>query len=352
MSETRVSNHMVVVEPTAAAHMITAASRLIAAAMARTAAAQQHPDPVDDANTLLYSLLPGLASLAVGRFQDERVLLQRAAPAVLPLLAARHVAWTGDLASAAAAWPQVRDATDRLIAIEPDSDLHALVLLATCTELQRTAADLGDPQLAARLHGRARTAQAAVQRRALTGRARSLAAALALRPPEDDAMSQENAMSQESVASLDQAAPQTAAAFADDVVAGGLAILEFVHGVLGIEPDAPRQRLRLRPRLFTLPDGVHVRGVRFGDGSVCLRAHRTVEDGLETVTIHIEQTAGALPVTVLLEPVVAGTVVAARVDTRPAELSPRPGGDMVIVPVQLVLDGRRTLELDTQLLQP
>jgi hypothetical protein len=116
-------------------------------------------------------------------------------------------------------------------------------------------------------------------------------------------------------------------------------VLRFVHGLLGAEPDATRHRLRLRPRVGA---GLEVRQVRFGDGSVALRVDVT-GPGVRCV---VEQDAGAIPVTVLLEPVIEGSLAGARVDGKPAELAPRAHEGGTLVPVQLVLDDARTLELE------
>lgn len=227
-----------------------------------------------------------LALLAAGRFERVRTALRQAdAGPALPLAFARYTAWTGDLRTAAAHWEQTRSAMAALLEGEGTEAL----LLASCTELERTATDLGDPQLAARLHGTAR---------------KLTAAGVAAREASGDAA----------------------------------IVLRLVHGWLGAEPDANRQRLRLRP---ILQDELDVRELRFGDGAVRLEAART-PDGWRVV---VEQEAGAIPVTVLLEPVVDGEYRGARVDGKPAELVPRPHEGATLVPVQLVLDEARTLEI-------
>jgi len=157
---------------------------------------------------------------------------------------------------------------------------------ASCTALAATATDVGDPQYAATLHGTLRR----------------LAEADVAHQPHD--------------------------------------VLDFVHDTLGAEPDATRHRLRLRPRTRQSLD---VRQLRFGDGSVALRVDVTRHG----VRCTVEQESGAIPQTVLLEPIVQGTVTAARVDGAPAELVPRPHDGLTIVPVQLVLDEVRVLEVAT-----
>jgi hypothetical protein len=64
------------------------------------------------------------------------------------------------------------------------------------------------------------------------------------------------------------------------------------------------------------------------------------------LTVRLEQDAGAIPVTALLEPFVPGAVSAVRVDGRSASLAPRAVEGGTRVPVQLVLDRGRTLEIE------
>lgn len=260
---------LVIVRPEDAAHAVHAA-------IAR----------LEAADVALETPFPALALLAAGRFERVRDAL-RAGPATdaLPLVLARYVAWTGDLRTAAGLWEKARSAMDTLLAGGDDA-----LKLATCAELASTATDLGDPQLAARLHGTARKLR-------------------------------------------DAGTVGISAAGDADVVH------RFVHVALGAEPDATRHRLRLRPRVG---GGLEVRQVRFGDGSVSLR----VEVSGRGVSCVVEQDAGAIPATVLLEPVVAGSLVSATVDGKPAELAPRSHEGGTLVPVQLVLDEARTLELE------
>jgi hypothetical protein len=119
-------------------------------------------------------------------------------------------------------------------------------------------------------------------------------------------------------------------------------ILGLVLDLLGAEPDAGRGRLRLRP---VLPDAwrfMEVTGLPMADSRIRLRVDRT-GTGLD---IEIEQTHGAMPVRVILEPIVTARALAgATVDGQPASLVPRPFGDRIRVPVQLALDHTRCLSL-------
>lgn len=242
-----------------------------------------------------------LALLAAGRFAAARRRLSGgpAAPE-LPLLAARYTAWTADLHTVAAAWATIRASADMLL--HSQTGAHSPLLVMTCTELQRTATDIGDPAFAAVLH-----------RRALTPS----------QPAPADTVNAED----------------------DDVVAADV-ILDFVHGTLGIEADATRHRLRIRPRPHAADDAIAVRNIRFGDGAVNLRGSAQPRDTGTRHSWRVSQEAGAIPLTVLLEPTIPGTLTACSVDGQTASLSPQhvPGG--TVVPVQLVLDEERRLDID------
>jgi hypothetical protein len=119
-------------------------------------------------------------------------------------------------------------------------------------------------------------------------------------------------------------------------------ICDVAFNILGLEPDAVRGRLRLRPRLDRFAE-IEALNIRFGDGSVGMSATR---DGA-MIVLRIEQDSGAIPMTVLLEPFVDGPV-SAEVDGRRADLTPRSTDGGTIVPVQLVLDQARTLIIHTR----
>jgi hypothetical protein len=259
-----VSPHLVITEPAA-----------LADGFARAAAGIARLDPSADVL---------LAELATGRTQRTRAHLR--ADNVEPRVAARYCAWTADIATITAIWPALRE---RVIALMRDTAVPGRALM--CAELERTATDVGDAQLAAELHRCARTA---------TGEQRHIM--------NDD--------------------PRT--------------ILDIVHDVVGAEPDAVRGRLRLRPRLPVGARSLALHGLAFADGDVSLRVRRD-DDG---IVCNVEQDAGALPFTVLLEPYIDGDVRATRIDGLPARLDTRALDDGRVVPVQLVLEQQRTLEID------
>lgn len=232
------------------------------------------------------------ARLACGDFEGVlATLLDADAAAALPLFLARYVRWSGDLHAAAAIWGRVLAALDLTLS-ELGDEYSTSLRRGTCTELAPVATDLGDVQLAARLHGIARTAETA---------------------------------------------PIPVEGAADALV-----IRDAAFHTIGIDPDAARGRLRLRPRLDRM-DELRVRGIRFGDGSISLSADRS--DSM--LTIRVQQDAGSIPVTVLLEPFLLEPG-SATMDGQPAELVAQNVADGTILPVQLVLDETRTMVVDTR----
>lgn len=113
-------------------------------------------------------------------------------------------------------------------------------------------------------------------------------------------------------------------------------------GVLGIDPDSDRGRLRTRLHVPATWQDWRAGNIRIGDAAVDLRVARD----RSTVTITADQTTGALPLTLILEPVVHAPVRACFVDGHPADLALRASADQVVVPVQLALDALRTLTIE------
>lgn len=233
------------------------------------------------------------ARLACGDFDAVRTLLRTPTPSlVLPVFVARYVTWTGDLAAAAGAWDAVLASLDL-----PVDRTSATLHRTACVEIARTATDLGDAPLAARLIGNARRHDTSADH------------PNDVAPPNADRDS--------------------------------MLICDVAFNVLGIQPDASRGRLRLRPRLDRFEE-LEAHNIRFGDGSVGISASRAGE----TIVVRVEQDAGAVPITVVLEPFVNNPATA-DVDGSPADLTPQIVDNGTILPVQLVLDQARTLTINT-----
>lgn len=130
----------------------------------------------------------------------------------------------------------------------------------------------------------------------------------------------------------------------DQAWSTAMAVSPLVYGLLGAEPDAVKGRLRLRPQIPESWDRFEIRNLRMGTASVRLRYERTG-------TLHtfaVEQEEGAIPIRLILEPALPGQLVGARVDGEPARLEPRPFGERVLAPVQLVLDHERVVEFEVE----
>lgn len=215
------------------------------------------------------------------------------------LLAARFLAWTGDLSFLRGEWARLRLGCDPVLRAvaeqpvqEPARDGRAPAVgpsaAAALTELANAAEAIGDPATADTLrHAPAPAATRDVYR---------------------------------------------------DDTDGALA---RVQRILGPEPDATRGRLVLRPRPPADWDRFEVRALAMGNAAVDVEYRRTDQ----THRFSITQRRGSIPLRLILAPELPGALRAARVDGTTADLDPAPGGDRTQVPVQLALDHPRTLEL-------
>jgi glycogen debranching enzyme len=131
----------------------------------------------------------------------------------------------------------------------------------------------------------------------------------------------------------------------DQAWSTAMTVAPLVYGLLGAEPDAARNRLRLRPQLPDAWDRFEARMLRMGDAAISLRYERHQQHHV----FRLEQERGAVPVRVILEPVLAGRGLRhALVDGQPASLGTVPFAGRMIVPVQLVLDAERVVEIHTE----
>jgi hypothetical protein len=135
-------------------------------------------------------------------------------------------------------------------------------------------------------------------------------------------------------------APGSAGAGAQGETGDGA--LRTLRAVLGVEPDAARGRLTLRPRPPMGWDHFEVRGLCMGDAAFTMAWRR--DAGVNRFTIR--QDRGPAPVTLVLEATIPGPLRAARVDGVPADLAAVEGVGGLRVPVQLALDHERVVELE------
>ncbi len=128
----------------------------------------------------------------------------------------------------------------------------------------------------------------------------------------------------------------------DQAWSTAMALAPFVYGMLGVEPDAARGRLRLRPQIPADWNFLNVDNIRMGDASVSLR-YTCVGNVL---TYSVSQTAGAYPVRLILEPALTAPLQHATVDGIAATLNVVPFGERVVAPLQVILDETRVIVLE------
>jgi hypothetical protein len=118
--------------------------------------------------------------------------------------------------------------------------------------------------------------------------------------------------------------------------------LSAVRALLGVEPDAWRGRLTLRPRPPLDWDQFQVQGLAMGDAAFALDYRR----GGHVHRLAIRQDRGAVPATLVLDAWIPGPLHAARVDGATADLAATREAGGWRVPVQLALDHERVVELE------
>lgn len=303
-----------------------------------SASAEPRPARAGALWTALAALAAGDSRLSAGALRYLRTLLPDpdAAAAVL-LLAARHLAWMGDAAPLREAWPDVTWAGRICRDAEERSPLAAPALAEAAIAAESLRLPLHEP-----------------------GETPGAAATPTRRPEHSHALAEAggwgafadgrtrtafDAWSGLAAAGIDPGRGLwTGAAGLDDAVATARVLNGFVYGLLGAEPDARRHRLRLRPQLPEAWDSADVLRIRMGEASLSLRFRR--EGALQR--FEVEPEAGPVPVRVILEPALPGRLRAAHIDGVAAELDPRPFGERVLAPVQLVVDHPRIVELEVE----
>jgi hypothetical protein len=343
------------------------------------------------------SALPALAAMMLGDSVPATAILEAwvagradadAAPAgggvvSLPLLAARHLAWTGDFVMARRLWPRPRDVQRWAVPMARDGTLAAelgAVVGGLLRELIALAEAAADTDAAASLAADARSLLREARGGALRPESSEFLVAAALGafdpdPPRFDPLRPEPARSRIALsdaasavlhawaglslghtpaatswdallavvgADLPVPGPPDGPDWADMLVreAAALAVAAGVLGLVGAAPDAPKMRLRLRPHLPDAWSELTVRNLAMAEARFDVRISR---EGARR-TYAIEQTAGGLPATVILEMLVPGPALrSVDVDGRPAKLDIRPFGPGFLIPVQLVADDVRVV---------
>ena len=127
----------------------------------------------------------------------------------------------------------------------------------------------------------------------------------------------------------------------DHPASAALAVLPLIHGLIGFVPDAARQRATLRPCIPANWPDLAVNRLPIGDARV--RMSCRTEGRVQR--IEVEQTTGAAPLRLVLEPELQGTLASARLDGMPVALDVRFDGARRVVPIQFDLASPRILEL-------
>jgi|GEM_PF-2804739 len=264
-----------------------------------------------------------LSLLALGDYATPRAVLQHLGSStrhaeqwpLYLLLAARYAAWTADFEFMYSQWPQIVHIADAAIADGLNRDAFVGLVLK---ELADAAASLSDDAAHARFSAASRaatpTAEGAV--------APLIALAFANRSTTRDPDFQQIACE-----------------------APTLAFASFVYGLLGVQPDAPKNRIRMRPALPAEWDSLELTNIPLADARIDLRYEQTAN----THIFRLAQTAGAIPVRAVFEPLLpTARIEGIQLDGRPAELDivRSPGG--LTTPVQLDLDYERVLEIVTE----
>ena len=228
----------------------------------------------------------GLASLAIGDRQFSRVLLEQLKGEAYLLMTARYFLWSGDDMSLRVHLPRI----DRTLQeVEPFAELHEVAIALESIGAGAEAAAV---------------------------RARSVNAQRRILPPWEA-----------------EDCDILPAATATDTVN------TFAYAMLGIAPDAPRGRLRLRVCLPAWLHSLTVHNLRMGDSLIWFR----YEEDAKSVTYIVEQTAGAMPVRLIFEPTFRQPLEGVFVDGAAAELNVQVAESRVVAPVQIMLDHERVL---------
>lgn len=254
-----------------------------------------------------------LARLAIGEERAVRAVIDdladsqtpsKRSDALLLVLIGRYFAWTGDTRPARTHWQTLLHACHRLAT--SSTPRHATHLQAAVAEVIPVAEALGRPLAdLKRAAGNAAPGAGTVE-------------ALRLMPGWSDPA--ESGTSPRNV------------------------LCDIAFGLLGAEPDAGRGRLTIRPRPRDSWSGLSVEHLTIGSAALSLTLG--LEAGIHRIAALQER--GAAPLTLVLEPELPGRLRAARVDGRPAELDPVEIGPRSRVPIQIVLDHERRVELEME----
>jgi hypothetical protein len=221
-------------------------------------------------------------------------------------LAGEYHAWTGDTASMGAEWPRLMAAWDRVGELPEQAVVDGLVHVAEA---------LGERATVTGARGQGRSGVVGSGGR---GEGQGQGRGLGVEPGLGQGLGRGLGMAPTGLGRL--------------------------RRLLGVEPDAVRGRLTLRPRPPAEWEHFQVQGLAMGDAAFSLAYRRTGSLHRHTV----RQDRGPVPATLILELEIPGPLRAARVDGVSAQLAAVEGAHRGAwrVPVQLTLDHERVVELE------
>ncbi len=287
--------------------------------------------------------LAAYAALAVGAFDQARTRIAALAAErsgiVIGWLIGRYYAFTGDAEATQWLRPAVEalDIASRMPGTYAEAQKHRDPLIAqVARELIATAEASADPEMAGLVRKLAEGADPTRSVDAILRRLADVSAVEGERRPRQALTALFDGRTDDGLAIWESIVSDDAAGLRDWIVP------LLSAGILGIDPDAERGRLRLRLHVPAAWPDWSATNIRLGDASVDLHVQRDAH----SVRITADQTAGALPLTLILEPTVHAPVTACFVDTQPADLALRATADHVTVPVQFALDAPRELAIE------
>lgn len=302
----------------------------------------------------------GLACLAAGDFEtaaDALACARTAAhqgPVAYLLLSGYFAAWTGQIGELRQHRTAVEQAL-RLLEAAPERSASAAAALRRLQNCAEAVSDRDLETRAAAAAGRARPGavlpsaganRAPVPTTEPAHRRDFLPQAWATLPPGQYARVLENWLTSVSQwqSGLRGGWGDSEARFLDDGGHTSSVVSDLVYGLLGADPDAAKGRLRLAPCIPVEWSRMRVTHLRLEDARLSIVYSRVGERH----RFEIEQDEGGIPLNVVLEPHLAGLhCVVARVDGRAAALDSHRRNGRLAIPVQIVLDHRRTIELET-----
>lgn len=119
-------------------------------------------------------------------------------------------------------------------------------------------------------------------------------------------------------------------------------LMALAYGALGLDADAPAGRIRIAPRIPS-----HL--TAFAASGLCVGACSLRMDYEQSARWHrfrLTPEVASVPPLAVFEAAVPGSVARIRVDGRRAELDVKPAGRWTIVPIQLPVDGVRSIEIE------